>query len=598
MMTKKKRKMIMIGIPVLVVILLIVILIVLYLNTDLFKSDQTLFFKYFGKNAENLLEIDEVFNDEQYNNFLNSEKYSKNSEFNINYTENYETTSEKRDNSINNLKLTLQEELDKDNNYRYGSINLLNKEKSCAKIEYVKKDNIYGIGIQELFKQYILVENDNLNEVLSKYINTEYLDNIPNEIDMDKIRELKFSEEELEKLKSKYIKLVSEKISKDKFSKETNQKLIINEHSIFANEFKLSLTREQINNIFLDILQTIKEEEIILNKIEKIQSIIPENLMNESTNDLKQMYTSEIEEIIEEINRTNIGTDEINIIVYESKGVTLKTAIKTEKTEIEFNYLNDSEEKYADILISENEKPKQKLILKQKNNDIDFSINNYIDGELQTITFKVNNEINDEDAKRRISVIYIYDMNKVELNYSEEIKVLEQLEEIKEFDEKNSVNISELESEKAEQVTSKAIQAILEKLTTLAEEINIKDIQIMLKNIGVISEENNFNENETSEVQKKRFNSALEILQGEELEGERILKIIDVIGKSITNLQIVSNLELRIELNMNNGNEEFTKVLKKFLQDNKSRKYSVSVEYDNETGLVNNLMLTLLERGN
>ena len=235
-------------------------------------------------------------------------------------------------------------------------------------------------------------------------------------------------------------------------------------------------------------------------------------------------------------------------------------------------------------------------ILKQKDNDIECTVENYINGETQTITLKINNEINDNEAIKKISTTYIYDANKVDLNYYEKIRKSDQIDKRIEFDDKNSINLSKLEQDKANEILNKVINTISEKAISLAEEIKITDIQIMLKNIGLISDVGNIDTSEISEVQKKRFNSELEILQGEELYGERILQIIDIIGDSITNLEVVSNMELRIELNKGHGNEELTKILKDFLEKNKSRKYSVAVEYDENTGLVNNLMLTLIKR--
>ena len=593
MMTKKKRNLLMIGIPAIIIFITIVVLFILYLTTDMFKSNQTLFFKYLGKNTDNLLQIKEIFNDTQYSEFYNSSKYNKNSEFNINYVENYETTSENTSNSINNLKLTLDEDVDSENNYRYGKLELLNKEKSLAQIDLIKDNDTYGIGFPELIKQYLLIENEDLKEKLGETFNFEEIDSVLDKFDIKIIKDMKFSDEELEKLKSKYLNLISGKISKDKFSKKTNQKLNINENTISTNEYKLTLTKEQINDIFLDVLQTIKEDETILNKIEQIKNAIPEGMMQE---DLKQVYVSSIENIIEEINKNNIGTEEISIAVYERKGTTLKTLIQTPKNQIELDFLNNGQEKYGDILISQNEKLTNKIILKQKDNDIECTVENYINGETQTITLKINNEINDNEAIKKISTTYIYDANKVDLNYYEKIRKSDQIDKRIEFDDKNSINLSKLEQDKANEILNKVINTISEKAISLAEEIKITDIQIMLKNIGLISDVGNIDTSEISEVQKKRFNSELEILQGEELYGERILQIIDIIGDSITNLEVVSNMELRIELNKGHGNAELTKILKDFLEKNKSRKYSVAVEYDENTGLVNSLMLTLIKR--
>ena len=71
MMTKKeKKKMIIIGV-VIFVILILAAFVAIYLLTDMFKSNKTLFLKYLGKNADNLETIVETFeNKNQMMNFF------------------------------------------------------------------------------------------------------------------------------------------------------------------------------------------------------------------------------------------------------------------------------------------------------------------------------------------------------------------------------------------------------------------------------------------------------------------------------------------------------------------------------------------------
>ena len=278
MMTRKKRRMITIGIPIVCVIILLAIFIVLYLNTDMFKSNQTLFFKYFGKNYENINHIEEIITNDEYNKVFQSNKYSQSSELKINYTENYGTTSENADNAINKLKLIIDGETDVEKGYQYKEITLFNNEEINTEIEYIKKDNTYGVKFSDLFKQYITVENNNLKELFEKLgYSEEDTQNIPDSIEIKNIQDLKFSKDELEKLKDKYLNLVKEKISKDKFSKKNNQTITINDKNVLANVYIITLTKEQLNNIYLDILQSLKEDETILKKIEQIQNAISIN---------------------------------------------------------------------------------------------------------------------------------------------------------------------------------------------------------------------------------------------------------------------------------------------------------------------------------
>ena len=117
MMPRKKRIALAIAIPSIIVIIIIITGILLYLNTDMFKSNKTLFFKYFGKNSENIKEIEEIFE---------STEYEKNLQNN-----NLQTTSEDNSNTINNVKLLIKGEEDKNNKYSYKDFKL-EKDKNIA----------------------------------------------------------------------------------------------------------------------------------------------------------------------------------------------------------------------------------------------------------------------------------------------------------------------------------------------------------------------------------------------------------------------------------------------------------------------------------
>ena len=81
----------------------------------MFKSNKTLFFKYFGKNL--LKTIKE--NRKKYLKVLNMRKICKiinntdDINIKVNYTNNLQTTSEDNSNTINNVKLLIKGEEDK-----------------------------------------------------------------------------------------------------------------------------------------------------------------------------------------------------------------------------------------------------------------------------------------------------------------------------------------------------------------------------------------------------------------------------------------------------------------------------------------------------
>ena len=163
-MPRKKRKALII-IPIVVVMsILAILLILLYFNTDAFKSDKVLFTKYIGQNAQNIEEIYEALTNDEYNNMLKERKYNDKIQIKINYIENIGTSSENTNNSINRLKLNIDGQSDLKNGYNYKNLTLMDQNNKAMQLEYVQKDNTYGIRFTDLVKQYILVENSNLKK--------------------------------------------------------------------------------------------------------------------------------------------------------------------------------------------------------------------------------------------------------------------------------------------------------------------------------------------------------------------------------------------------------------------------------------------------
>ena len=360
MMPRKKRIALAIAIPSIIVIIIIITGILLYLNTDMFKSNKTLFFKYFGKNSENIKEIEEIFESTEYEKNLQNNKYTDDINIKVNYTNNLQTTSEDNSNTINNVKLLIKGEEDKNNKYSYKDFKLEkdkniatntenqsssensnesnNKEQNIMEVEYIKNDNNYGIRFSDLFKQYLLVENNNLKDLFRKIGYSEQeLENVPDSIEINDITlsDIKFTEDEIKQLSEKYSEIINKKVSKEKFEKNSKQVITINEKNITTNAYILKLTNEELNNLYVDLLESLKQDEIILNKIESIQNKINSiNINSSESKDLKESFTEEIDLQIEKINKTNIGNQETKIIVYENSGKTIRTAIQGKDYEI------------------------------------------------------------------------------------------------------------------------------------------------------------------------------------------------------------------------------------------------------------------------
>ena len=618
MMPRKKRIALALAIPSIIVIIIIITGILLYLNTDMFKSNKTLFFKYFGKNSENIKEIEEIFESTEYEKNLQNNKYTDDINIKVNYTNNLQTTSEDNSNTINNVKLLIKGEEDKNNKYSYKDFKLEkdkniatntenqsssensnesnNKEQNIMEVEYIKNDNNYGIRFSDLFKQYLLVENNNLKDLFRKIGYSEQeLENVPDSIEINDITlsDIKFTEDEIKQLSEKYSEIINKKVSKEKFEKNSKQVITINEKNITTNAYILKLTNEELNNLYVDLLESLKQDEIILNKIESIQNKINSiNINSSESKDLKESFAEEIDLQIEKINKTNIGNQETKIIVYENSGKTIRTAIQGKDYEINFDYINTQDEKNIELIVKKDEIETYNIKLKKDKDGIKLDI--YSNDETNPIKISLEQNKNESDKKcsNNINLKYENANSKLEVSAEQEINIVDNFENENTLNDQNSILLNGLEKEQLQAVLNQVSEEVQQKINSISEEVKINDIQEILETLGIINKQQNIEAGGITETEKNRFNSKFEILKGEELDNENVLKVVEAVKDNIINAQVDTNEEIKIEISRNESNQDIEKSLEEYIKKEKDKKYDIKIEYDENTELVKYIIMT------
>lgn len=618
MMPRKKRIALAIAIPSIIVIIIIITGILLYLNTDMFKSNKTLFFKYFGKNSENIKEIEEIFESTEYEKNLQNNKYTDDINIKVNYTNNLQTTSEDNSNTINNVKLLIKGEEDKNNKYSYKDFKLEkdkniatntenqsssensnesnNKEQNIMEVEYIKNDNNYGIRFSDLFKQYLLVENNNLKDLFRKIGYSEQeLENVPDSIEINDITlsDIKFTEDEIKQLSEKYSEIINKKVSKEKFEKNSKQVITINEKNITTNAYILKLTNEELNNLYVDLLESLKQDEIILNKIESIQNKINSiNINSSESKDLKESFAEEIDLQIEKINKTNIGNQETKIIVYENSGKTIRTAIQGKDYEINFDYINTQDEKNIELIVKKDEIETYNIKLKKDKDGIKLDI--YSNDETNPIKISLEQNKNESDKKisNNINLKYENANSKLEVSAEQEINIVDNFENENTLNDQNSILLNGLEKEQLQAVLNQVSEEVQQKINSISEEVKINDIQEILEALGIVNKQQNIEAGGITETEKNRFNSKFEILKGEELDNENVLKVVEAVKDNIINAQVDTNEEIKIEISRNESNQDIEKSLEEYIKKEKDKKYDIKIEYAEDTELVKYIIMT------
>lgn len=595
MMTKKKRRLVLIIVVVVVLLMVATIFLALYLNTDMLKSGKTLFVKYIGKNADNLKVLESIINETEYDEQLKSNPYNINIEAKANYTQNIGTTEENTENSISQLKVTIEGQTDVNNNYDYRDAKLLKNDEQIAQIEYLHSASDYGIKFSDLFEEYVVSENTNLKDLFRRMgYSDEQLQNIPDSINLDTeiFKELKFSDEELSSLGQKYVGIISQNVADTNFSKQSNQNVNINGQNYIANAYILTLTKEQLNNIYVNLLENIAEDEIILSKFDIMQNRINELSLGKVSLNLREDIVNRIKLKIQKINQSNIGTDETKIIVYESNGQTLRTRVETKDYQTNIDYVMLNNETFAELSILDEDNEKYKITLSYNANSLSIDINDSENGT--QILFKTNEQINNQTRNQNYDLEYKIDDKKININVVENTEIIQNLQNIKQFNNQSIVRLKDLNDTQLQEIINTLTSGLNSKVEEVKNQIAYNDIEKMLIEIELMRNTTVLGSDGITETEKNRFNSNFEILQGENLETESVERFIQIIKNNISNMEVVSDSELRLTIERNQSNEEVVNMLTEFLENNGNNKYNINVHYD-ENGLVNQLILTIVE---
>ena len=284
---------------IIVVVILIIVLLgglaYAYFFTDAFKSDKQLFLKYVSENFEivkNLKDEDlEKYKEKQQNT-----PYTSDGEIKMYFT----LSGTQESNLINTLKncnITFNGSTDKANKYAYQKVNLNYSDSENLSFEYIHDQDTYGIKINEVLNKFIAVENNNLKEwARTLGLDEETIELIPNKLDFESnIFEDLFTEEEIKTLQDKYLKLIVENLKDEMFSKgETAENTI----------YTITITESQVENIGIKLLQTLKDDELIFNKVKKVM-IENLNVTETDANSYIQEIKDKMQDVIDENSKSS-----------------------------------------------------------------------------------------------------------------------------------------------------------------------------------------------------------------------------------------------------------------------------------------------------
>ena len=340
----------------------------------LFRSNKEMFLSYLfdGLKDEKL---------EEYIKKQENESYTNKGKIEITASGEDDELDEETAQMLNNSKITLEGKINNAKKLAEETVTVNLSAGINVPIIIRRDGDTIGVQSNLLSNKFIAVRNENLKSLLERFeIDSS---EVPDKIDFDKKL---FTEDELETLKKRYVSILNENLEDDLFNKEKVDGQIV---------ITLNVSEEKFSEILVKILETLREDDIILDKISDTVD--------------KDEFKDNINDMIDEIK---------DIDSSENSTICIKV------------YINSKELKKAEVFLKDqdNKTIGQLEITKDKNEkDLTYAVKangESEDGEEVSIDFKMQykniTELNnvEENCEVNFKTKYNEDETKISLNYT------------------------------------------------------------------------------------------------------------------------------------------------------------------------------------
>lgn len=563
-MNQKKNTKILLILIIIIVIIILAGVGILVFATDIFKSDKEMFFKYMADIGDPKKGfIDEEL--KQYFEKKNNTPYNDEGEFSINISCDPNTLSEnlqKNVDSTNNFNISFSGQVDTANSKAAQNISLNYSNDVKFPINYKQIENKIGLQTKYVGSKFVAIETEKLNKL------SEDLDDVESYGEMvDKLQKMgkvELTEDEKSHIKDTYITVINQQLEKDKFSKVKESDM---------SGYKLSLTGTDLQNVLVKLLETLKNDQTTVDKLNEYLKI--------QKNSAK-ITASQIDDAIKSIkDDTDFSDKNFEIAVYQKNRDVCKLVIETTEgtiaieKKIEGNQQNIvvsyemKEDKKSKISFSANFENLESLQNIKENYELIMSLpevaesSTTTDVDSEVVVYKFSNDVNFTDSAT-----------------------------VEDFSSDNSLMLTDYDSDQV----SNFLNAVVERISEVNEQqmgqlgleasenpiVNmIPSIGLYLGNMNVLNQVNS----NMSEAEINNFNQKFEAYESTNLKGVTVKGLLSTI--SLNNQSEETSNEIK-EINYNGeeyeASEQNITLIKGEIDTEKS--YRVEFEKDQDTGLI------------
>ncbi len=557
-MNQKKNTKILLILIIIIVIIILAGVGILVFATDIFKSDKEMFFKYMADIGDSKKGfIDDGL--KQYFEKKNNTPYNDEGEFSVNISSDNE---QKKFENVNNFNISFSGQVDTANSKAAQNISLNYSNDVKFPINYKQIENKIGLQTKYVGSKFVAIETEKLNKL------SEDLDDVESYGEMvDKLQKMgkvELTEDEKSHIKDTYITVINQQLEKDKFSKVKESDM---------SGYKLSLTGTDLQNVLVKLLETLKNDQTTVDKLNEYLKI--------QKNSAK-ITASQIDDAIKSIkDDTDFSDKNFEIAVYQKNRDVCKLVIETTEGTIAIE--KKIEGNQQNIVVSYEMK-------EDKKSKISFSANFENLESLQNI--KENYElIMSLPEVAESSTTTDVDSEVVEYKFSNDVNFTDSAT-VEDFSSDNSLMLTDYDSDQV----SSFLNAVVERISEVNEQqmgqlgleasenpiVNIiPSIGLYLGNMNVLNQVNS----NMSEAEINNFNQKFEAYESTNLKGVTVKGLLSTI--SLNNQSEETSNEIK-EINYNGeeyeASEQNITPIKGEIDTEKS--YRVEFEKDQDTGLI------------
>ncbi len=467
---------------ILIVTIIVIVLLVaagtvagLYFFTDMLKTNDQLFAKYVSQvsGLDTILDVDNLKAQEEFKN-TNSHTSTGNLSINIQDTQN----------GNSNFVIATNSKYDATNKRTLAEAIIKNGQEDLAKFSFINSTNVYAIKCEDVYENYIGIRNAELKKFARNLeMPDDVVAQIPDIISLEEERQVEvLTEQDKKYLVDAYSSIITNVITKDKYTKTEQTSLDINGTTYNAQGYTLTIEENDFKTILTNVLNKARQDATTLEIINNV--LLSSGVPQEA---IEQINVSEIfQNISNSVQESQIGN--LTITAYQSQGKLVRLAVSYDEINLTFDVVtnNESEKKVIVTIDTTDDSVVFKAQLFITKTISESGINHFIAiiGKIDNNEYRIemnttmgnviNNTINNAS-----DILVTEGNSTVDVNYEKTIQVATEPLDIQELQDSNTVIMNNYPME---QLTP-FMTGVVENYEKLFENIGTK-LNIQSENAG------------------------------------------------------------------------------------------------------------------